>query len=249
MDEPKHRINLMPYASCGSTGLTYASFTVNATGAAKLGTTEGHHKIRYSGGPILKATGNHIEGSSFEVWGTYGFEGATKGRHNKSMYNAPAILGGTYGKGKVFATVAHPEYYDSTLYLVEGAFKYVSGRKVTFPKRLHRRGAIAVGFDSYNISGIRTAELVLSLTKEKDMHFVALDANKIFRRNLDNIDVYVYTSPKAFNHKKGIDGYIKDFIARGGKVVYCGPAADNMPKGVVRSPSDKDLVATIRSLW
>ena len=251
MDEPIHRLNVIPYKSVGYVGLMYAYFDLNEQGAKMLGTKKGLHKVRYNGGPILAPTTNKIEGASFEVWGTYGFEGGVKGKVKKEckMLGAPAFIGGTYGKGRVFGTVAHPEYYDSTLYLIQGAFKYVTGRDVKFPKRLHKRGAVTVGFDVSRMKGINTSKNILALANSKDVNFIALDENMIFRRGLDYVDVFVYTiSLSDSRASKAQKQVIADFISRGGKVVFVGADASKEPAGVVASGSGDELVKTIKSL-
>lgn len=250
MDEPAYRLNVIPYKSVGSLGLLYSNFEINEKGAKMLGVKQGIHKMRYNGGPILKATTNNIEGAQFEVWGTYGFEASDKGKAKRNMYGAPAIIGGTYGKGKVFGIVSHPEYYDSTYYIIQGAFKYVSGKDVTFPKRLHKRGAINVGFHTDRMYGVKTAETILALAKSKDVNLIALDKNMVFRRNLDYIDVFVYTTslggvPAAKSHKK----IVTDFLSRGGKVVYVGKDASKEVPGVVASDGGDELIKTILSLY
>ena len=251
MDEPKHRLNIIPYESVGSLGLLYSRFDINEKGAKMLGVRQGIHKMRYNGGPILKPTTNNIEGAKFEVWGTYAFEASDRGKVKKSlnMCGAPAIIGGTYGKGKVFGVVAHPEYYDSTYYIIQGAFKYVSGKDVTFPKRLHKRGAVNVGFHTDRMYGVKTAENILALANSKDVNLIAIDKNMVFRRNLDYIDVFVYTVsiadvPANKSHK----ALIEDFLSRGGKVVFVGKDASREVPGVVASAGGEELIKTILSL-
>ena len=126
MDGPKNRARMMPWNSSGSEGNTmFPTFDLNAQGAKALGLKEGKHVMRYHGGPFLWPTANAIPDAHMEIWGTFDAEATFKGRLNpkKRMYGAGAIVGGTYGKGRVFVTSAHPEYFNGTLYIVEAALK------------------------------------------------------------------------------------------------------------------------------
>ena len=248
MDE-KNRLNVIPFRSIGHTGLINGAFNVNEKGAAALGVTAAPHKIRYNEGPVLAPTTNNIEGANFEVWGTFGFEAATQGRCNKGIYGAPALVGGTYGKGKVFVCVCHPEYFDSTIKFVVGAFKYVTGRDVTFPKRLRQKGAISVGFLCNQINSVGIAKTILAIADAPDMDLVPVDATAVWRRGLDHIDVLVVPTEHKSKNGKTVRGDVQSFFDRGGKVVGFGKGANSIPKGAVVSAPGEELVKTIRSLW
>ena len=249
MDEPNGRLNVIPFRSIGCTGLVNGYYDVNDKGAQALGVRPGPHKIRYNEGPILAPTTNIIDGASFEVWGTFGFEGAVKGKGKKGMYGAAALVGGTYGKGRVFVCVCHPEYFQSTLYFVVGAFKYVTGRDVTFPKRLRQKGAISVGFLCNSLSGVGMAKTILAIADAPDMDLVPIDATAVWRRGLDHIDVLVV--PSEQRSKKGVvvRSDVQSFFDRGGKVVGFGKGVNSIPTGAASSAPGEEVVKTIRSLW
>ena len=136
MDGTDRRARMMPWDRAGTEGDTlFPTVQVNEKGAAALGITKGAHRMRFHGGPFLWPTTNVIAEAQFESWGTLDAEACMKGKVDpkKRMYGSTAIVGGTYGKGRVFVTSCHPEYFSSTLYIVRGAFKYVTGRDVTFP--------------------------------------------------------------------------------------------------------------------
>ena len=177
-------------------------------------------------------------------------EATMKGRvdRKKRMYGATAVVGGTYGKGKVFATSAHPEYFDSTLYIVKAAFKYVTGRDVEFKARLRTPRAVSVGFLAKGIGGIATAETALALAAEKDFDLVLIDLDGIFQRRLDNIDVLVVASASAKKNAK-LAAAINDFAARGGKVVGFGAGKDVLPKGGVACAERQGVVQTIKKMF
>ena len=251
MDGPDRRARLMPWNSCGSVNHTlFPTFQLNAKGAAALGLKEGPHVRRYHGGPCMWPTTNVIDGANFELWGTYDAEAAMAGRMKVKMHGAAAILGGTYGKGKVFVTAAHPEYFNSTLYFVKAAFKYVTGRDVTFPVRSRTPQALAVGFICGGIRGVETAQTALDIAADKDLDLVLIDVDGINQRRLDHLDVLVLTNgalgEKKFEKERAI---IREFVSRGGKVVgICGGKKLLPPEGIACG-AGKDAVKTIRSLF
>ena len=250
MDGPDRRARMMPWNTAGSEGLLVPSFELNEKGAKALGLKAGKHKMRYHGGPFMWPTTNVIADAKMESWGTFSAEACLTGKVNsaKRMYGATAIVGGTYGKGKVFVTSAHPEYFDSTLYIVKAAFKFVTGRDVTFPARLRKPRAISVGFIAKGISGIETAETALALAAEKDFDLVLIDMDGIFQRKMDNVDVLVVTSD-ASKKSAPLAAAINDFAARGGKVVGYGTGKKALPEGGVACDSRQGVVKAIKELF
>ena len=251
MDGPKNRARMMPWNSSGSEGHTmFPTINLNAKGAKALGLKEGPHVMRYHGGPFLHPTTNVIADAHMEIWGTFDAEATFKGRinPNKKMYGAGAIVGGTYGKGRVFVTSAHPEYFNGTLYIVEAALKYVTGRTVTFPPRMRTPRAISVGFLAKGISGVETAETALALAAEKDFDLTLIDLDGIAQRRLDHIDVLVLTNNGAKKNAK-LAAAIRNFAANGGKVVGYGGGAEVLPPGGVKCPSRDGVVKAIREMF
>ena len=251
MDGPKKRARMMPWNSSGSEGHTmFPTITLNAKGAKALGLKEGPHVMRYHGGPFLHPTTNVIADAHMEIWGTFDAEAAFKGRisPNKKMYGAGAVVGGTYGKGRVFVTSAHPEYFNSTLYIVEAALKYVAGRTITFPLRTRTPRAISVGFLATGISGVETAETAVALAAEKDIDLTLVDMDGIAQRRLDHLDVLVLPSPPPKNGKT-LKEAVAAFEARGGKTVYCCRGAATAPAGATMSTSGAAVAEDIRKLF
>jgi hypothetical protein len=185
-----------------------------------------------------------------EIWGTFDAEATFKGRINqkKKMYGAGAVVGGTYGKGRVFVTSAHPEYFNGTLYVIEAALKYVTGRTITFPPRTRAPRVLSVGFLAKGISGVKTAETAVALARAKDLDLVLIDKDGIARRRMDNIDALVVPSA-VFKKDKQIAAAIASFTARGGKVVYCSLGAKDAPAGAVVSTSGDAVVEAVRKLF
>ena len=245
------RAHMIPWDRTGSEhSLLYPTFNLNERGAAALGLKPGRFVMRYHGGPFLYPCTNAIPEAKVESWGTFEAEACMTGRVDpgKRMYGATAILGGTYGKGRVIGIAGHPEYFDSTLYIVQAAFRYVTGREVTFPARLRTPRAISVGILAKGISGIEDAETSLMLAGEKDFDLVPIDKDGIFQRRLDGIDVLVVTSDTA-KKDKTLAAAIRDFAARGGKVVGFGSGRDVLPEGGIACEPRGGVVEAIKRIF
>ena len=251
MDGPKNRARMMPWNSSGSEGNTmFPTVNLNAKGAKALGLKEGPHVMRYHGGPFLQPTTNVIADAHMEIWGTFDAEATFKGRvnPNKKMYGSGAIVGGTYGKGRVFVTSAHPEYFNGTLYIIEAALKYVTGRTITFPPRTRTPRVLSVGFLAKGISGVKTAETAVALARAKDLDLVLIDLDGIARRRMDNIDVLVVPSAVFVKNKK-VSEAISAFTAQGGKVLYCNLGVKDAPAGAPVSTSGDAVAEAVRKLF
>ena len=250
LNEDDRRLKIVPYKRLSSTKLINGNFKITKAGADALGIAEEPRRIRYSGGPIIKKTENEVPNAKFEIFATYDFEASTTGRADTEMFGAPAILGGTYGKGKVFTTVAHPEYFEDTLDIVEGAFKFVTGREVKFPPRMKKKDAVAVGYLTSYISGIEMAETALAIDAADDMYLVPVDVMSDWRRQLDHINILVITNDIIADPKRGknVKKLVEKFISRGGTVIGFGSAVKVLPEGAIPSGSRDELVKTIRSL-
>ncbi len=248
MDGPEKRARMMPWNTCGSeSGTLFLNFTVNAKGASALGIKEGNHVMRYHGGPCLWPTTNVIADAKMEAWGTFDSQVSLKGKTGKNMHGAVGLVGGTYGKGKVFVTSAHPEYFNSTLYIVKGAFKYVTGRDVTFPQRPRKWRALAVGFVTSGIAGVDCAATALDIAAEDDFDLVLIDGDGIKQRRLDHLDVLVLPTARLKKNTEIVDE-IKAFAARGGKVVAFGEGVSMMPEGGIKTSPRAGVVKTLRGL-
>ena len=251
MDGEDRRARMMPWDRTGTEDVTlFPNFNVNAKGAAALGIKEGNHVIRFHGGPFMWPTTNVIADAKMEVWGTMNAEGTMKGRVDpkKRMYGAVAMVGGTYGKGRVFVTSGHPEYFNSTLYVVKGAFKYVTGRDVTFPARPRKPRALNVGFVCGGIYGVDTAQTALDIAAENDMDLVLIDVDGVKQRRLDHVDVLVLTNDKAAKNAV-FRGVLDEYVSRGGKVVGFKSGKKMLPKGGVACGTRQSAVKAIRKLF
>ena len=223
------RAHVMPWNTTGfEPDLFYPQVTVNEAGAKALGIKAGNHKMRYHGGPFMRMTTNTIEGASFELWGTVDSECMYKGRVDpkKRMHGAAAILGGTYGKGRVFVTSMHPEYYESMHYFVVAAIRWVTGREVRIVRPQRRRGELSVGYVLGTVKCVDDAETMLAVASLDGVDFQVLNGDDAFVDRFFHVDVLV--APAGFKHDgKGKATYkaVEKFIARGGVLLTCAPKA------------------------
>ena len=249
MDGPR-RARVMPWNTLGSEpDLFYPQVKLNADGAKALGLKAGNHKIRYHGGPLMRMTTNTIEGASFELWGTVDSECTYQGAINKKkrMYGAAAILGGTYGKGRVFVTSMHPEYYESTHYFVVAAIRWVTGREVRIPRPQRRKGELSVGYVLGSVKGVKSVETMLEMAALDGVDFQALNGDDAFIDRFAHIDVLV--APAGFsNRPKAMATYksVERFIARGGVLLTCAPKAT--PEGGRVCADGAALIEAVKEL-
>ena len=133
---------------------------------------------------------------------------------------------------------------------MKGAFRYVTGRDVTFPLRARKPRAITVGFVSGGIRGVDTAQTALDIAADKDLDLVLIDVDGIRQRRLDHLDVLVLTNEKLAEKDFAAERKIIDeFVARGGKVVGFKGGRKLLPAGGIACGTGKDTVNTIRSLF
>ncbi len=100
-------------------------FTPLAPGVTGL--DAGKKTIRYANGPII--TADNREGiAPFEPLAFFRTEFAENGSPQGAMVNAPAIVRGVFGKGRVISSSPHPEQTAGMEGFIEHAVRWVAGR-------------------------------------------------------------------------------------------------------------------------
>ena len=249
MDGPKLRARMMPWNATGyEPDLFYPFVSLNEKGAKALGLKKGRHQLRYHGGPFMRPTTNCIEGASFELWGTLDSEMTYRGKikPEKRIHGAAAVLGGTYGKGRVFVTSLHPEYYATTHYFVVAAIRWLTGRTVEIPRPHRRSGDIALGYIVGGITGIGDAEAVLRASSIPGVDFQAINDDDIWVERLAHVDVLA--APGGFGKKTpaSTKKAVGKFIARGGRLLTAAPKST--PEGGEACASLEELVRRLEAL-
>ena len=168
----------------------------NDRAEALAGIKKGDMRIKFSRGPVpvpaLTATNDAIE-----VVATYASDiNAQTDKRRPSKAGQAAALAGTYGKGRVFVFAVHPEMDVNDHSVLRGAFRYVTGREVswTYPQR--RRGQLAVGCLCGSKFGVATARFIQNLVRSAEFDVVPVSSATLAegaRRHLDTV-----IDPSAF---------------------------------------------------
>ena len=249
MDAPRG-IGIIPYHRTGSKGGYMMQVKVNAAGAKALGIEAKTYTVRYHGGPVLEPSTNSIADADFAIWGTYDADFGKPGS-KPEMLGRGAMVGGTYGKGRVFAFTVHPENFPGTRELLRGAFRYALGHDVTFPERMRKPGALSVGWFSQAISGVEPSRVMLEVDKEAAFDLFPIAADEILRGMLDHVDVLVLPQGDAKFYEKALKGVrelIAAFGARGGKVIGWGEGAKAGPEDMKVCACGEDVLAELERL-
>ena len=166
------------------------------------------------------------------------------------MFGNIALVGGTYGKGRLFAIACHPEANVFSHGLVKGAFRFVLGREVTFPARIRRPRSLVVGAFSSGIGGVETARALLDIDACEGVDFFPMTSDEILTGQLGRVDYLVLPAGHAPFYKLKFSGQTRElvetFAAAGGKVLAWGNAAEFAPPGTRVFASAGECVDFIR---
>ena len=226
--DPKRGIGIIPYRRTGSKGGYMMPVAVNEKGAKALGIEKKTYVIRYHGGPVLEPSTNAIADAKFEIWGTYAHDFGKPGA-KPEMVGRGAMVGGTFGKGKVFAFTVHPENFTGTRELLRGAFRYVTGRDVTFPERKRKAGAYVVGWCTNAVRGKEPARTMLAVDALEGADLFPIASDEIMQNMLDHLDVLVLPDGDRKVYGKRFTPELRTLIAafrsRGGRIIAWGAGA------------------------
>jgi putative intracellular protease/amidase len=100
---------------------------VTADGKAVTGLATKRHDIRYVNGPIIQPHGRE-DIPDYEPLALFRTELAQNDSPKGVMVNSPAIVHGTFGKGRVITSSPHPEQTAGMETFVEHAVRWVAGR-------------------------------------------------------------------------------------------------------------------------
>ena len=237
------RLNLAPYRSQKTPYRGGAHLKIRFTEHAELlGFKPGYEcKLRYHGGPVLLKN-DAIEGADIHAVANYACDGVFAGDPLKkpSMAGTPAIIAGTFGKGRVVATSPHPESFLHTQDMIRGGLKYISGRpfEADFPQRT--RGNLSVGFHGFNL-GKDGAMLASRLFNEPSLDIRPVDGEKIGHGELEHCDALVLCHPE----EKIYTPLVREFAKNGGKIFVLAsrPKKASVPDGLPNAIICKDADA------
>lgn len=242
-------ISLIPYNRIGSKGGFTMPIKLNEKGAAAMGMVAGEYPVSYHGGPVLVPSTNAVPDAHVEAWATYASDFDCP-KSDLRMFGHIALVGGTYGKGRIFAIACHPESNVFSHGLVKGAFRFVLGREVTIPVRLRRPRSLSVGAFSTAMSGVETARAILDIDASEGVDFFPLTPDEILAGQLDRVDYLVLPAGYEAFYKSKLTGQTRElvekFAAAGGKVLAWGNAAAFSPPGTHVFASARECVDYIR---
>ena len=234
-DEPKEGggsgLGLVPYtAQKDQPDRGWADTTVEFTDFANemLGLMGGTRRfVLYWGGPVI-LPGNPIPDTDVRPLANYygNTVNTLTGGKIAPMSGHAAVVGGRVGKGRVIASGPHPESSEATQNIVRAFLRYLTGRSAdpAYPNRA--RGAVNVAFcvESVTKSGM---EFGMKLMHDPRFDVLPVTSYRIELGQLDHTDVLFFPRPVTDGHM----GLVREFVAKGGKVVELDPAGEGCDKG------------------
>ncbi|MBQ7207677.1 MAG: hypothetical protein IJS01_07775 [Lentisphaeria bacterium] len=249
------RLRLLPFVyrlgAGGDSAMLQAE--ISEKGAKLMGIRPGRYQVRYSHGPISKPGPQSGEGWG-EVLGVYKSTIRRANNQGGDFYDAPAVIRGQFGKGKVIATSFHPESCESTHAIALGCVYAVTGVKPTpvYPKKNFR--PLRVGYFSPGIVGKYCIEAMLALDKRPDLDVRFIDRMALKTEALRHLDVLIFPHGNEMVYKNlfGRDftaARLTRFLDEGGIVLASGNGALSLPDHprVRKLPADADFFPIVKA--
>lgn len=248
------RAQLMPYTyireAVGARGDVQIEFTKEAMKTLDL--KKSKYMVRYSRGPVAKAA--QWNKGTCKTFALYKSSIGPINREGKSFFNTPAMIAGTYGKGKVIATSFHPEYKTSSYDIFVGCVYAVTGVKITpqIPVDVFR--PLQVGYNTGAGMARDSAQAIREIVELERSPRIKLHLG-LSHEILDFADVIVLPDAPAATGKKLIQNdwytFLKIFMDKGRKVIAAGPGWNCLPahKNLIRVPANASLSKEVEKLY
>ena len=230
LNDPK-RLRLIPFTREMDPvrGGFAGAVALSARAEELLGVPAGTRNFLFHDGP-LSAPGDPVPDSEYEVLATFESELMQRGKAVSPMYGTPAIVFGRYGRGKVFVTVMHPEYFPSTLDVLSGGFRAITGRAVRIPlpprkaARPLRVAFYASEIDSQGdaLPACAIVEDALDLAARPDVDVTFVSGESITHGDLEHADVLLVPGGGMQRMAPEARLLVDAFAAAGGGVVTSG---------------------------
>jgi len=186
-------MNMIPFAfgSAGGKGKARLTVHFNKRAAALCGIQERDRDVWFSEGPeLVPLTSAH--GSAMETIATYGGDAVLDGTGvSPEIRGGIAVVAGTCGKGRVFASAIHPEHDAANHDILRGAFRYVTGREVAWTIAPRGTVRMAVGIMCDDGFSIDTARFVQQLAKDPEFQIEPIKASSVAKGALQRLDAVV----------------------------------------------------------
>ncbi len=202
--------------------------------------------VFYHGGPVMEAVKRvPPDDVRFEPIAFYGANEKPAAGTDVTAQDAGkvAIAVGSVGKGRVFACALHPEsVFNDKTPILKGAFKYVTGRDVAIKlPDVFAPGVPKAMFVTYDGFGVGGAKTILVLARHREFSVIPLAVSKIAGTSLDGVSVVMFPDGIGSENRdrdaiKYIDANsakLRDFVARGGKILAWGRGAAHLEKSAI----------------
>lgn len=221
-------LNVAPYTTWCPCGQIDMMLKFTADAEKMMGIRAGHrHRVKYSGGPVMMPV-KPTELQDFRTVAVYDSNHQVfDAKPRQSMAGCAAMIAGTYGKGRVFASAVHPEVDPGDHDLIRGAFRYVTGRRVTWKLPQRQLGQLALGVVSDDSVGVESARLLQKLIRDGKFDITFVSGGDISDEGaLRHLDALLVPDGAEFCRRKFVSGdnlaRTKEFLARGGRIVGWG---------------------------
>jgi len=241
----QERLQIMPYKYLRGAGGAQARLAVDISekGGKILNARPGRRYVYYSRGPISRpAAWAH---GNAETLGVYKSTVGPFGRDGGRFFDAPAIISGNYGKGKVIATSFHPEAHVNNRDISMGCIYAVTGVKAVpeFPRRNSR--PVRVAFVTGTTGGKEPIRRMLELDRHPDLDVIF--TSNFTEGILDHVDVLVIPDAhdlRSIEFIKANQNYLQDFMDRGGRILASGVEAQAVKahRNLVEVPAGQSFV-------
>lgn len=224
------------------------SVEVNKRGARLLGVKSGSYVIRYSGGPIMHETAPLDSGKS-EVLAVFKSSVSQYNSAPHDFMDTPAIISGSYGRGRVIASSVHPESLEVSHELALGCLYAACKVKVepVYPVKVSR--PLRVGYYGGAIIGKRCVENMLELDRHPELDVTLVSPTELDSGILHHLDVLVMPHGIEADYRRQFASALRKkqiafFVSRGGKIIASGNGCKCLPKvdGILKIRAGKSFL-------
>lgn len=195
--------------------------------AKELIGVSGVRDIGYYGGPVMMPSGEPVDDAAFETLACFTPDAKQKTAKGVKFEKCAACVAGRYGRGRVVAFSVHPEKTPATSDILQGTFRYLTGRAIRLPEPERGGERLNVRLYAGASFGYATATWSLRLLHEPQLDVLPASTDDISDGRLRPKDVLVVPDvpvPSDYWKKQNLKR-MKDFLGRGGRVVTWGKCA------------------------
>lgn len=232
----KGRFGFLPYDYIDNANGGLADLVVefNERGAKLFGIRPGLYAFRYHGGNVMRKTPPTGKGKG-EALAVFKSSVSKMGRAPYNFIDTPAVVFGSYGKGKALAISFHPESYEATHNVALGAVYALTGVRPVPVRPWKVKRPLRVGFLSLACVGPRAAREMIALDRNPNLDIDIFSTHELRERGLHHYDALVLPAgeEKAYKKLKENEFYrtrIAEFLDRGGRIVTSGNGAKYLPE-------------------